>query len=239
MVLGNSQTSSIVVSQEWTLLSILIFSTAQKKTKKNDKEATKLLGIAINEDKISLSTEAANKIWYLPIRSILQIRQRSKNIVESCNEQAAKPTKKVILEELIWIQARKRTFDDRTLATGFLKFLSKVNEEIHQRCYGIYETPLPFKQESITLPNNKEDALNCVNKLEKKAKADYLAFLSNTISGGNTKNFSDKEVSKENRQVRCIPHTNPYAIQKPGKIRVVFQCRVEFQAKDTSHKAQI
>ena len=35
------------------------------------------------------------------------------------------------------------------------RFLSKVNEGIHQRCDGHYEMPLPFKQESIMLPNNK------------------------------------------------------------------------------------
>lgn len=171
----------------------------------------------INEDKSSLSTEGANKTGYLPILRILQFRERSKNIVESCIEQAAKPTKRVILEELIWIHARKKTFDDRTVATGVLKFLSKVNEEIHQRCYGFYETLLPFRQESITLPNNKGDALNCVNKLEKerlKHKADDLAFLSKTISSGPAKNFPGKEVSKENRQVRCIPHTTPFTNQK-------------------------
>lgn len=169
MVLGNSQTSSIVVSQEWTLLSILIFSTAQKKTQKNDKEATKLLGIAINEDKISLSTEAANKIWYLPIRRILQIRQRSKNIVESCNEQAAKPTKKVILEELIWIQARKKTLMIEPLRPAFWSSYQRLTKKFIKDVMVFTRLSLPFKQESITLPNNKEDALNCVNKLEKKA----------------------------------------------------------------------
>lgn len=125
----------------------------------------------VNEDKNPLSTEAANKTGYLTIPKILQIPERSKNIIESCNGHAAKPTTTVILEELIWIHARKETFDDRTFATSVLKFLQKVNEEIHQRCYAIYETPLPFKQESIALPNNKDDALKCVNKLEKKAEA--------------------------------------------------------------------
>ena len=119
--------------------------------------------------KIKVHYRRKRQAGYLPIRRILQFRERSKNIVESCNAQAAKPTKRVILEELIWIHARKKTFDDRTFATGFPKFLSKANEEIHQRCYGIYETPLPFRQESITLPNNKEDALNCVNRSKKKA----------------------------------------------------------------------
>jgi len=47
--------------------------------------------------------------------------------------------------------------------------------------------PLPFKQESVALPDNKEVALNHLSRLKKRLKTDskywkdYLAFMSYLI----------------------------------------------------------
>ena len=74
-----------------------------------------------------------------------------------------------------------------------------------------------------------------------KHKADYLAFSSNTISGDHAKNFPGEEVSKENSAVHPAYHP-VYQPKTQGKIRVVFICRVEFQANpstDASSKARI
>lgn len=72
-----------------------------------------------------------------------------------------------------------------------------------------------------------------------KHKADYLAFLSNTISGGHAKNFPGEEVSKENSAVHPAYHP-VYQPKTQGKIRVVFICRVEFQRipQQMAHRRQ-
>ena len=114
------------------------------------------------------------------------------------------------------------------------RFLSKVNDGIHQRCDGHYEMPLPFKQESIMLPNNKEVALKRLNKLKGRLKshsnseADYLAFMSDIISRCHAEKVPVEEVLTKNGQVWYIPHHGVYHPKKPGQVRVVFDCSVEF-----------
>ena len=114
------------------------------------------------------------------------------------------------------------------------RFLSKVNEGIHQRCDGHYEMPLPFKQESIMLPNKKEVALKRLNKLKGRLKshsnyeADYLAFMSDIISRCHAEKVPVEEVLTKNGQVWYIPHHGVYHPKKPGQVRVVFDCSVEF-----------
>ena len=123
---------------------------------------------------------------------------------------------------------------ERSLSYEDRWFLSKVNEGIHERCDGHYEMRLPFKQESIMLPNKKEVALKRLNKLkgtlksDSKYKADYLAFMSDIISGGHAEKVPVEEVLTTNGQVWYIPHHGVYHPKKPGKIRVVFNCSVEF-----------
>ena len=96
---------------------------------------------------------------------------------------------------------------ERSLSCEDRRFLSKVNEGIHQRCDGHYEMPLPFKQESIMLPNKKEVALKRPNKLkgrlksDSKYKADYLAFMNDIISRGHAEKVTVEEVLTTNGQV--------------------------------------
>ena len=117
--------------------------------------------------------------------------------------------------------------DDRT-------FMSKVSKGIHQRYDGHYEMPLPFKQESVALPDNKEVALNRLSKLkgrlktDSKYRKDYLAFMSNLIECGHAESVPAEEVETKNGQVWYIPHHGVYHPKKPDKIRVVFDCSVEF-----------
>ena len=118
---------------------------------------------------------------------------------------------------------------ERSLSCEDRRFLSKVNEGIHQRCDGHYAMPLPFKQESIMLHNKKEVALKRPNKLkgrlksDSKYKADYLAFMSDIISRGHAEKVPVEEVLTTNGQVWYIPHHGVHHPKKSGKIRVCFQ----------------
>ena len=126
---------------------------------------------------------------------------------------------------------------DQALSHEDRTFMSKVSKSIHQRCDGHYEMPLPFKQESVALPNNKEVALNRLSRLKKKLKTDrkyrkdYLAFMSNLIECGHAERVPAEEAEMKNGQVWYIPHHGVYHPKKPDKIRVVFDCSVEFSGE--------
>ena len=136
---------------------------------------------------------------------------------------------------------------DQALSHKDRTFLSKVSKSIHQRCDGHYEMPLPFKQESVALPGNKQVALNRLSRLRKlrtdsKYRKDYLAFMSNLIECGHAERVPAEKAEMKNGQVWYIPHHGVYHPKKPDKIRVVFDCSVEFSGEsqtDTSSKGLI
>ena len=78
--------------------------------------------------------------------------------------------------------------------------MSKVSGSIHQRSDGHYEMPLPFKQETVALPDNKEVGLNRLSRLKRRLKTeskyrkDYLAFMSNLIECGHAERVSTKKL---------------------------------------------
>ena len=72
--------------------------------------------------------------------------------------------------------------------------------------------PLPLKEESVALPDNKEVALNRLSKLKRmlktdsKYRKDYLAFMSNLIECGHAERVPTEEVVMKNGQVWYIRH---------------------------------
>ncbi|XP_068674508.1 uncharacterized protein [Montipora foliosa] len=124
--------------------------------------------------------------------------------------------------------------EDYPLSYEDRSFMSKVSKGIHQRFDGHYEMPLPLKQESITLPDNKEIALIRLSKFKRRLKTDskyrkdYLSFMSDLISRGYAEKVPAEERAIKNGQVWYIPHHGVYHPKKPGKIRVLFDCSVEF-----------
>ena len=113
------------------------------------------------------------------------------------------------------------SFEDR-------RFLKIVREGIHQRNDGHYEMPLPFKYDTVNLPNNREMALSRLMKLKRRLQSDtqyredYVAFMEDIIQKG----FAERvtEPPENNKLAWYIPHHGVYNKKKPGKIRVVFDC---------------
>ncbi|XP_067432783.1 uncharacterized protein [Thunnus thynnus] len=114
-----------------------------------------------------------------------------------------------------------------------LKFLSKLRGNITQKDNGHYEMPLPFKEERPKLPNNKTCAIHRLNCLERRLKKDqryykdYVKFMDDIISRGDAEKVPEDEI--DNSPVWYIPHHGIYHPQKPGKIRVVFDCSAKYQ----------
>jgi len=98
---------------------------------------------------------------------------------------------------------------------------------------GHYEMPLPLKGELVTLPNNNELALNRLSKLKRRLmkdsryRKDYVTYMKD-IGRGYAEKVPTEEASLKNGHVRYIPHHGVYHPKKPEKIRVVFDCSVEF-----------
>ncbi|XP_026094281.1 uncharacterized protein LOC113066585 [Carassius auratus] len=114
-----------------------------------------------------------------------------------------------------------------------LRFLAKLNEGIKQVQDGHYEMPLPFKGERPDLPNNKACAEHRLKSLEKRLKRDeqyqkdYMAFMKDIIARGDAERVPEMELSSQ--PAWYIPHHGVYNPQKPGKIRIVFDCSARFQ----------
>lgn len=123
--------------------------------------------------------------------------------------------------------------EDVSTSQEDLRFLAKLNEGIRQQQDGHYEMPLPFKGERPNLPNNKVYAERRLKSLEKRLKRDeqyykdYLAFMKEIIARGDAEKVPERELG--NQPAWYIPHHGVYNPQKPGKIRVVFDCSARFQ----------
>ncbi|KAK5859400.1 hypothetical protein PBY51_020957 [Eleginops maclovinus] len=127
----------------------------------------------------------------------------------------------------------ERAGEEDPVSQDDLKFLSTIRENITQKEDGHYEMPLPFKKERPKLPNNKICAthrLNCLQKRLMKNEAyckDYVNFMNDIISRGDAEKVPEEEI--DNTPAWYIPHHGVYHPQKPGKIRVVFDCSAKFQ----------
>ena len=161
----------------------------------------------------------------------------------------------------------ERHSTEQALSQEDRKFLTIVEDGIHQCESGHYEMPLPLKNPSPPLLNNREVALRRLSQLKKrfesnkKYKEDYVAFMESMIQSGyaervpskecllrkNTKNCQlnpgDDSKNQGNRhqdkKVWYIPHHGVYHPKKPNKIRVVFDCSSEFKGETlNSHLLQ-
>ncbi|XP_042244222.1 uncharacterized protein LOC121880779 isoform X1 [Thunnus maccoyii] len=127
----------------------------------------------------------------------------------------------------------ERAGENDPVSQDDLKFLSKLRGNITQKDNGHYEMPLPFKEERPKLPNNKTCAIHRLNCLERRLKKDqryykdYVKFMDDIISRGDAEKVPEDEI--DNSPVWYIPHHGIYHPQKPGKIRVVFDCSAKYQ----------
>ena len=102
-----------------------------------------------------------------------------------------------------------------------------MQSNIRQSESGHYILPLPFKSPKPSLPNNKRAALIRLNHLKKKLMANpeyfehYKMFMADIIEKGDTEKVTG---NGKDGKVWYLPHHGVYHPQKPGKIRVVFDC---------------
>jgi len=122
---------------------------------------------------------------------------------------------------------------EKTLSQEDLRFMRMVEEGVHQQEDGYFALPLPFKEKRPKLPNNRRSADLRLMHLKRRFMRDnkhcqaYKTFMEDIIKRGEA-----EEVPISNDQentVWYIPHHGVYNPNKPGKIRVVFDCAAKFQ----------
>ena len=121
------------------------------------------------------------------------------------------------------------------------RFISVLENGIHRRPDGHFQTPLPFNQPMISLPNNRPMAVRRLRGLKKKLSSnssynnDYVTFLSNLIRNGHAERVSPEDQDGTSGQIWYIPHHEIYNPHKSGKIRVVFDCSAEYEGHSLNH----
>ena len=157
------------------------------------------------------------------------------------------------------IDFSERHSTEQSLSQEDKKFLTIVEDGIHHCESDHYEMPLPLKDPSPPLLNNREVALRRLSQLKrrfesnKKYKEDYVAFMESMIQSGYAERVPSKErlIRKDTKNCQLnpgddsknqgsshhkdkmwyIPHHGVYHPKKPNKIRVVFDCYSEFKGE--------
>ena len=100
---------------------------------------------------------------------------------------------------------------------------------------GHFESPLLWRADDVSMPDNRLGALRRLERTEQAlrrnpAKAEkYKEIINNYISDGHARRLPDIEVFEKNRKRWLLPHHAVSSLHKPGKIRVVFDAAAEFR----------
>lgn len=100
-----------------------------------------------------------------------------------------------------------------------------------------YEIALPWKNPSSRLPNNKPLAehVHRLKLLKRRLERDtglsqkYSAFVSDLVKNGYAQKVPKNRVNRSDGAVWYLPHHPVIHPQKPGKVRVVFDCAANYR----------
>jgi hypothetical protein len=112
------------------------------------------------------------------------------------------------------------------------KWKEKVESSITYK-EGHYQIDLPFRDDNVNMPFNKELAIKRLNGLKKKFKKDelykqeYVEFIRKMEDNGYIERVLEEESTLEKGKIWYIPHHGVYHPRK-RKIRVVFDCSAEY-----------
>ena len=118
----------------------------------------------------------------------------------------------------------------------------KLLEENTTKGNGRYKAGLLWKNNNITFPNNKPQAMKHLQAIERKLEkqpevaAKYRATIDAYIAEGHARKLTTPEAAVPNERRWFLPHhavTNP---NKPGKVRVVFDAAAAYQGASLNEK---
>jgi hypothetical protein len=112
------------------------------------------------------------------------------------------------------------------------EILSKTTKQLED---GYYETGLLWKNNNIGLPDNKKCALNRLYSLERKLEKDshlagaYNDKINEYLDKGYAREISNEELKVQNPRRWYLPHFPVFNVNKPGKLRIVFDAASKCQ----------
>ena len=164
------------------------------------------------------------------------IRYSAKNEMVSCNRIMFRDVEKVkecnhhkeiaSMFESDFAKDCQDTPDQKGWSQEDHKFIEIVQRQ-HEFQDGHHNLPLPFRENSPTIANNKEQAESRLRWQKKKMQADenykkdYTEFMSKLISKGYAYKVPDSETTSDDHGVHYLLHHGVYHPKKK-KIRVVF-----------------
>ena len=129
----------------------------------------------------------------------------------------------------------ERLCDQRVTMSVEDKRFMRMMEESVIKADGHYETVLPLRDRSVVMPDNRIQAEMFSHRLQKKLKGDerqardYIEFMENLEIKGYAEKVPDSEIDRKDGKVWYVPHHSVYHPKKPDKIRVVFNCPMQYQ----------
>ncbi|XP_064639538.1 uncharacterized protein LOC135495058 [Lineus longissimus] len=107
---------------------------------------------------------------------------------------------------------------------------------------GHYQMNLPFRDQVVTMPNNRAQAEQRAIHLKRKLcnytrlLSDYKTFMNELLHKGNAEEVKDEDLEGSSGRVWYIPHHGIYHPKKPNKLRVVFDCAARFSGTSLNDK---
>ena len=115
------------------------------------------------------------------------------------------------------------------------RFREILTKGLHKNAEGNWEAPLPFKTDTVILPDNKGHCLRRLLSLKRKflndnkLKDDYLAFMKKTLDNGHASRVPVDQLATAKGKAWFLPHFHVYHPRKPDQIRVVFDCSAVYE----------
>lgn len=141
--------------------------------------------------------------------------------------------------DLMLTNVYNREFQDLSLCSSSKglsgedrKWLEKVEDSCAMNSCGHYEISMPFRDNNLELPSNRNQALKRLENLKRKFLGndkfynDYCKFMTDMIDKGQAEIVTEKgaKSNSKDKGVWYIPHHGVYHPHKPDKVRVVFDC---------------
>ncbi|XP_030834607.1 uncharacterized protein LOC115921347 [Strongylocentrotus purpuratus] len=105
-----------------------------------------------------------------------------------------------------------------------------------------YQIDLPLKQRDVAMPNNKDQAERFLERQGQKLSKNkeiheqYTTFMNDLEKQGYAEKVPEADLDRHDGKVWYIPHHGVYHPQKPGKIRVVFNCPISYRGKSLNQE---
>ncbi|XP_043247468.1 uncharacterized protein LOC122394566 [Amphibalanus amphitrite] len=122
-----------------------------------------------------------------------------------------------------------------------LQFIEIMKTSMHQRPDGRFEAPLPLRDQNMSLPDNFHQAQARLQSLKRKLLKDssyreaYITAIKDLLDKGYAEPVPQAELEANDGRVWYVPH-HGVVQPKKGKLRVVFDCSVEFRGRCLNHE---